>query len=153
MDTVIRRLEAVHARYLLIGGQAVRLEGMPRFSMDWDLYIPPRDAANVATINAALADELDVPLETLGPRGEGFIQTYQTREGILQFHLGGPGLPPFDEAEREAVIHQTENGTRVRCLSARLLLLAKRAANRPQDLDDIRFLEIKAAAKTEEAPL
>jgi hypothetical protein len=145
MDKVIDRLEAAQARYVLIGGQAIRLEGMPRFSMDWDLYIPPRDTANIARINAALADELDVPLEPLGPKGENFVQTYQTPAGILQFHLGGPGLPPFDVAEREAVTHVTENGTRVRCMSAAQLLQTKRASNRPQDADDIRFLEVKAA--------
>ena len=49
MDEVIARFNASAVRYLLIGGQAVRLEGMPRFSMDWDFYIPPRDTpASVA---------------------------------------------------------------------------------------------------------
>lgn len=47
MDEVIRRFNARGVRYLVIGGQAVRLEGCPRFSMDWDLYIPGRDANNI----------------------------------------------------------------------------------------------------------
>ena len=147
MDAVIGKLEAAQARYVLIGGQALRLEGMPRFSMDWDLYVPPRDTANIARINAALGNELDMPLEPMGPRGENFVQTYQTDEGILQFHLGGPGLPPFEQAERDAVIRLTENGTRVRCMSAVHLLQCKRASNRPQDAQDILFLETKCAAR------
>ena len=28
-----------NVRYLLMGGQAMRLAGMPRFSMDWDLQL------------------------------------------------------------------------------------------------------------------
>ena len=45
MDEVIRRFATQRVRYLVIGGQAVRLAGLPRFSMDWDFYIPPRDTA------------------------------------------------------------------------------------------------------------
>ncbi len=144
MDEVITRFNTAHVRYLLIGGQAVRLEGMPRFSMDWDLYIPPRDESNMARINALLEDALDLPLLPLGTRGENAIQTYQTPWGILQFHLGGPGLPPFDEAERDAVEHHTEYGTPVHCLNARRLLACKRCVNRPEDQGDIHFLEAKA---------
>lgn len=51
MDEVIRRFNEQGVRYLVIGGQAVRLEGCPRFSMDWDLYIPNRDTANIERIN------------------------------------------------------------------------------------------------------
>ena len=38
MDQIIQRLNDADVRYLLIGGQAIRLMGMPRYSMDWDLY-------------------------------------------------------------------------------------------------------------------
>jgi hypothetical protein len=143
MDEVIRRLNDHAIRYLVIGGQAVRLEGCPRFSMDWDVYIPGRDEANLAAINRVLADQLDVPLVPLGPRGENFVQTYQTPSGILQFHLAGPGLPPFEEAERRAVVHRTEGDVPVRCLSGPDLLESKKRANRPCDAIDIQFLEAR----------
>ena len=42
---------------------------------------PGRDAANMERINQVLGDELDVPLIAMGPRGENFVQTYQTRWG------------------------------------------------------------------------
>ena len=145
MDEIIRLFNETGVRYLLIGGQAVRLEGMPRFSMDWDFYVPPRDSKNFAKINRLLGAQLDLPLLPLGSRGEGFVQTYQTDWGILQFHLGGAGLPPFEEAEKSCVTHQTENGTPVRCLAGRLLLQSKKRANRPEDQEDIRFLEAKKA--------
>lgn len=130
-------------RYLVIGGQAMRLEGMPRFSMDWDLYIPPSDLDNIGRINELLAEDLDLPLVPRGPLGENFVQTYQTRGGILQFHLGGPGLPPFEEAEARAVSRVNENDTSIRCLCTEDLLASKRAANRPEDQADIIFLETK----------
>jgi hypothetical protein len=143
MDEVIRRFNEHGVRYLVIGGQAVRLEGCPRFSMDWDVYIPAKDSRNMERINQLLADELDVPLIAMGPRGENFVQTYQTRWGILQFHLTGPGLPPFEEAERRAVTHMTEDDVPVRCLSGADLLESKKRAQRPSDAVDIEFLEKK----------
>ena len=141
MNELILAFNAAGVRYLLVGGQAMRLSGMPRFSMDWDFFIPPHDEENFTKLNDILKDELDVPLVALGARGENFIQTYQTRQGILQFHLGLPGIPRFDEAEKSAVIRQSELGTPVKCLSGINMLAAKRAANRPQDQADIAFLE------------
>ena len=143
MDQLIDLFNRNGIRYLIIGGQAVRLEGMPRFSMDWDIYIPPQDLDNLQKINRLLEGELDLPLLPLGERGENFIQTYQTRWGILQFHLAGPGLPKFDEAETRAVIRETENRTPVKCLSIDDLIESKKKAARPQDNEDIAFLEKK----------
>jgi hypothetical protein len=146
MDEVIQRFNQAGIRYLLIGGQAMRLEGMPRFSMDWDFFIPARDLDNLNRLNALLAEDLDAPVVPLGPRGENFVQTYQTRWGIIQFHLGLPGAPKFDEAESQMVIRHNENNTSVHCLSRRHLLASKQAANRPQDLSDIAFLLEKQKA-------
>jgi len=141
MNELILALNAANIRYLLAGGQAMRLTGMPRFSMDWDFFIPPRDENNFTRLNEVLKDEIDLPLVAIGPRGENFIQTYQTRWGILQFHLVMAGVPKFDEAEQSVVMRPTEQGTPVKCLSGNHLLSAKRAADRPQDQADIAFLE------------
>jgi hypothetical protein len=141
MNDLIRAFNAARIRYLLVGGQAMRLTGMPRFSMDWDFFIPPHDEANLARLNEILDDELDAPLVALGSHGENFVQTYQTRWGILQFHLGLPGVPRFDDAEAAAVTRHTEDSTPVKCLSGCHMLAAKKAADRPQDQADISFLE------------
>ena len=141
MNELILAFNTAGVRYLLVGGQAMRLTGMPRFSMDWDFFIPPRDEENFTKLNELLRGEIDMPLVAMGPRGENFVQTYQTRWGILQFHLGLPGVPRFDDAEKMAVIRHTEQGTPVKCLSGIHLLAAKRAADRPQDQADIAFLE------------
>jgi len=143
MEEVIGLFNTHRIRYLVIGGQAVRLEGMPRFSIDWDFFLPADDSNNIAKINKLLGDELDVPLLSLGKRGENVVQTYQTRWGILQFHLGGPGLPDFAEAEERGVLHKTEDGRQVKCLSGLDLLKSKKKVNRPQDQQDIQFLQKK----------
>ena len=106
MDEIIRLFNENRVRYLVFGGQAVRLEGMPRFTMDWDIFIPGRDLDNIGLINELLGDELDLPLVTMGKRGGNIIQTYQTRWGIIQFHLAVAGISSFDEAERRSVFHK-----------------------------------------------
>jgi hypothetical protein len=146
MEEVIRRFHGHGVRYLLIGGQALRLEGMPRFSMDWDFFVPADDPGNFDRINLALGDVLDVPLVPLGPRGENFVQTYQTPWGVIQFHLKVPGLPLFHDAERRGKQHALEDGTPVRALCGDDLLACKKAAGRPQDRDDADFLEEKRKA-------
>ena len=139
MDSMIGRLHAAGARYLVIGGQAVRLYGLPRFTMDWDLYIPGRDRGNMDCISSALGEELDTELELLGPRGENVIQTYQTRWGVVQFHLAVPGLPDFAAAE-SAAREIVDDGSPVRVPSIKDMLAGKLATNRPQDQQDIAFL-------------
>jgi hypothetical protein len=143
VEEILKLFNLHKVRYLVIGGQAMRLEGLPRFSMDWDVFIPPRDMVNIEKINTVLGNIIDMPLVPIGPKGENFVQTYQTQWGIIQFHLGGPGLPAFDVAEASAIQCQSENGVSIRCLCARHLLDSKKAANRPQDQIDIEFLEEK----------
>lgn len=149
MDTLITRLNEAGVRYLLIGGQAIRLHGLPRFSMDWDLFVPPHDEKNFKAIGEALSDELDLEVLPMGPRGEHLVQTYQTSEGVLQFHLAVPGLCDFDEAESRAVTLKDENGAAARCVCLRDLLASKEAAHRPQDHQDILFLRARLAALQE----
>jgi len=143
VDEVIDLFNRFGVRYLVLGGQAMRLSGMPRFSMDWDVWIPPKDVGNLNLISDLLGDELDSMLQPLGPAGENFIQTFQTRWGILDFHLGVSGLSSFDACEARAVMRPTETGTLARCLSDADLLKAKQAANRPKDQEDILFLRYK----------
>lgn len=104
------------------------------------IFIPPYDPEIFKRIESALGDEHDFDPLPRGPSGENLIQTYQTRWGILQFHLAVPGVPSFDEAERRAVKIETEDGDLAQCLCLEDLIRAKRAANRPQDQQDIEFL-------------
>ena len=141
MEALMRALNVAGVRYLLIGGQAMRLHGMPRFSVDWDIFIPRDDPANLAQLNGVLARFCDESVQPLGPKGEGFVQTLQTNLGLVQFHLGLPGVPDFGVAETRAVERRDENGCPMRCLCATDLLASKRAADRSQDQQDILYLQ------------
>lgn len=152
MEEVIKLFNDHAVRYVLIGGQAVRLEGMPRFSMDWDFYIPPRDTQNINKINEILGEYLDLKLEPLGNRGENFIQTYQTPWGVIQFHLLVAGLPEFAQVEKRAIMIETENAVPVRTACLDDLIASKQKAGRPQDKADIEFLKCKRGQTRHENP-
>ncbi|MBQ7208919.1 MAG: hypothetical protein IJS01_14065 [Lentisphaeria bacterium] len=104
MERLLKKLNDSQVRYVVVGGQAMLQEGMPRFTLDWDLFIPPQDPDNFSRLNSALAGELDMEVEPLDLRtGDGFVQTFQTSAGIVQFHLSPPGLAKFSEEEKRAV--------------------------------------------------
>ena len=146
MEVLLKRLNDASVRYVVIGGQAMLQEGMPRFTLDWDFFIPARDESNFERINTALADELDIPLIPFDPMtGDGFIQTYQTQYGIIQFHQTWPGLPKFDIVEARSVIHDYRN-VQVKYLCLDDLLRSKLAVSRDKDSDDILFLKMKKNA-------
>ncbi len=143
METLLKRLNDANVRYVVIGGQAMLQQGMPRFTLDWDIFVPPFDQENFDRINAALADELDMAVEKLDIHtGEGFVQTFQTGAGIIQFHLSPPGLPKFAVVEKQSVTCDY-NGVPVKYLCLDDLLRSKQAVARDKDSDDILFLTIK----------
>ena len=143
MERLLKKLNDAQARYVVIGGQAMLQEGMPRFTLDWDLFIPPHDADNFSRLNAALADDLDMRVEPLDIRsGDGFVQTFQTEAGIIQFHLAPPGLPNFTTVEERAVTRDYR-GVSVKYLCLDDLLSSKLAVARDKDSDDILFLQTK----------
>ncbi len=144
MIPVLERLNDANVRYLVIGGQAMRLEGLPRFTMDWDLFIPPRDEDNFQKLNEALKEWLDGPVLPLGKHGENFVQTYQTPWGVLQFHLAPPGLRTFAEVAACARV-VVERGVSIQCVGSEDLLRSKEAVGRPQDQQDIELLKRKYA--------
>lgn len=145
MNEVIRRLAEAKVRFILIGGHAIRYAGFARATHDWDLFVPPRDIENFSKINRSLEHERDVIVEPLGPRGEGFIQTFHTQWILVQFHLLVPGVPPYEEAEKAAV-EVIDQGVKFKRLSGAHLLAAKEAADRPNDQQDLLFLrELKKA--------
>lgn len=148
METLLKRLNDANVRYIVIGGQAMLQQGMPRFTLDWDIFVPPFDQENFDRINTALADELDMDLEKLDIQtGEGFVQTFQTSAGIIQFHLSVPGLPKFALVEARSIVCDYK-GVPVKYLNLDDLLSSKQAVARDKDSDDILFLKLKKQSQS-----
>lgn len=153
IESVFAALEASGSRYLVVGGVAVVLHGHLRFTADVDLVI----ALAPDNLRAALA-----ALEGLGYRPRApvslaeLLDPAQRRrwideKGLTVLSLWSPRMPatevdvfvqepfPFDAAYARAL--RVELGpTRVTVAAIRDLVALKRAAGRPQDLEDVRAL-------------
>ena len=154
LERVFAALEASGARYLVVGGVAVVLHGHPRLTADLDLVIA-LDPENLGRAIRAL--------EGLGYRPRApvalghFADPEQRRswiedKGMTVLALWSHALPatevdifasepfPFEAAYRRA-LRAVLGTTTVTVASIPDLIALKRAAGRPQDLEDVRALE------------
>lgn len=146
---LLRRLAAGEVDFVVVGGVAVVVQALPRFTKDLDVCYST-DAANLALLAAVLREadarlrgiDEDLPF-TPDARllRQTQILTLTTIDGELDLLVDPPGAPPYaDLRARADVIDVGEH--RVRVAAVADLLAMKRAAGRPQDLIDIEALEI-----------
>jgi hypothetical protein len=153
-DEVLRALHASGARFVVVGGTAVVLQGYPRLTVDLDLCLDldqgPLTAALAALASAGLRPRLPVAAEQFADpeRRRSWVE----ERNLLVFSLYDPDDPrrevdlfatepvPFDELWRGADVVEIA-GVPVRVASVQHLLRMKRLAGRPRDLDDIAALE------------
>ncbi len=131
-------------RYVVIGGIAAVLHGVPRATFDLDILIADSsdnaqhllDAlteANFATATQITADELIAHEITI----------FKDRVRI-DVQTSTPGLQ-FEEAwERRVAMNY--QGQEFYVASKEDLVASKRAAGRPKDLEDVRMLEIDSTS-------
>jgi hypothetical protein len=121
--------------YLLVGGQAVALHGVPRFTKDADLWL--RDTSeNLERAKRALA-AFGAPAGTLRALDEAsgldvvWMGHPPARIDLMKQVPGGD----FDAAYRARATFEVA-GVIVSCVSKADLIAQKRACGRPQDLVD-----------------
>ncbi len=135
--------------YLLVGGYAVIAHGYSRTTGDMDLWINPTEA-NFNRLQKAFA-QFGMPLFDMSV--EKFLNTDE-------FDVFTFGRPPtslvmltkvkgllFEAAFAHAQWHQIEVDLEIRVIHLTDLVLAKKAAGRPKDLDDLLNLDKPGKAK------
>ncbi len=152
-DDVFVALDAAGVRYVVVGGVAVVLRGHARLTVDLDLVVDLAEEAAHATVDALLSLGL-LPRLPVDPHE--FADAAKRRDWIdnrnLQvFSFYDPGNPlrevdvfaehplAFDELHADASAVML-GGVRVPVASVAHLILMKRSAGRPQDLEDIAAL-------------
>lgn len=161
-ERVLAALNDAGVSYLVAGGIAVNLHGVPRFTKDLDLYID-WDAANVNRLLAALQTlgfsirQPVNPALLADPVERGRIQReknviaftfYATDRPFQEVDLLLIDSPPYQEAARRAVSRQA--GTLVFPVVAIAdLITMKTAGGRLQDESDIAALRQIAALRRE----
>lgn len=143
LQEVFASLNSHEVRYVVIGGIAATLHGVPRSTFDLDLLID------------ATSDNARRLLQAFGAAGLGTasltspddllskeITIFKDRVRI-DVQTSTPGIN-FDEAWREKET-MTYKGQPFFVVSKKHLIASKRAAGRPVDLEDVRILEMDDA--------
>jgi len=146
---IARRLDAWGVRYLVIGGQAVMLHGIPQFSFDIDLWVDPRARdALLDVLEADLGYEVPpssgapTPIVTVyaGPERLDlfFVRAMTNREGTTLV---------LDDAAARAWLHPVAPGLSLPVAAIDDLIALKKmaAAPRAKDEEAIRLLSAKRA--------
>lgn len=149
-----RELEASKVRYLLVGGLAMNLHGVPRMTMDVDIIL----AMDEPNLQAFLKAANHLGLQPIAPvKKEDLLspsarKSWATEKHMVAFALrpsdpAGPTIdvlidPPVNIAEAlKRAQSKVIAGIHVPLATVEDMIVLKRAAGRKQDDDDIKQLE------------
>ncbi len=146
----LRALTAQEVRFVVIGGVAVNLQGVPRFTADLDVAIAidgdNLQAAARALLGMGLVSRIPIQVEQLADIAtvQTWISernlralTYQDRDNPLrQVDLLLATTVPYDEIERDAEAMQSGD-LEIRVASVDVLIRLKTGTGRAQDASDI----------------
>lgn len=145
-----RALNERGARYVVIGGFAIRAAGYNRRTMDVDLLVAT-DPGNEARVLAALATLPDNAVQDLKP---GELEQYavvRVADEILVDLMRAAGGVEYDEASRDVLVREVD-GVPIPFASPRLLWRMKVVTHREKDAGDLVFLRYWFAERGEEPP-
>ncbi|MCK5185721.1 MAG: nucleotidyltransferase [Deltaproteobacteria bacterium] len=141
LKDVFRSLQKHEVKYIVIGGIASVLHGVPRATFDLDILIESTPD-NTKHLLAALAeaDFGTASLTTFDQILENEITIFKDRVRI-DVQTSTPGLKFKDAWEQRVVMNY--QGQDFYVVSIEDLISSKRAAGRDVDLEDVRLLELK----------
>lgn len=145
-----RELNQRGAKYVVIGGFAMRAANYNRTTMDVDLMVAS-DAENEAKVFAALATLPDNAVRELQP---GELQKHniiRIGDEILVDLLRSAGGIEYAEAAKDVVVREVD-GVPIPFASPRLLWRMKVVTHREKDTDDLLFLREWFAGRGEQPP-
>jgi hypothetical protein len=146
---LLRTLTDGNVDFVVVGGVAVVVHALPRFTNDLDITYAT-DAANLEALARVLTDvgarlrgvDEDLPfVADARTLRQTQILTLDTMHGALDLLIDPPGAPPYAALRDRADCIELE-GAEVWIASIDDLIAMKRAAGRPQDVVDIEALTI-----------
>lgn len=146
---ILRLLLEGGVDFVVVGGVAVVMHALPRFTRDLDIVYDPADenlerlSAVLVAVNArlrGLSDDLPFVPDAVTLR-QMQILTLETDAGALDLLLSPDGAPPYAELRERAAAFELD-GLVMQVAAIPDLIAMKRAAGRPQDEADIAALEL-----------
>jgi len=154
---VFHALVGNDVRFLVVGGLAVNVHGLPRMTLDIDLVVQ-LDHDNIARAFEALASVGYAPLVPVSAADFGDVATrerwiHEKHMHVLRFHSDEHWQTPVDlfvsepfpfDAEYDAATVRELTGVGgIRVVSLPTLMRMKKQAGRPQDLADLDNLRLR----------
>ncbi len=138
----IKALNANHVEYMVVGGYAVIFHGYPRTTGDLDVWVN-KSEMNYDRLLGALSDfqmpVFDMTRDNFLNNPHFDVFAFGRSPVSIEILNAVKGLD-FRKAYANAISKEIDN-TPVRFLSRSDLIKAKRAANRPRDINDIENLQ------------
>lgn len=150
LANLCRRLNELGARYLIIGGFAIRCAGYIRNTMDVDLIIA-LDPVNEARVFEALRSLPDRAVDELDPGDVAKYRVCRVNDEITVDLMGSASGIEYEEASKEIVIRRIGD-VDVPFASPRLLWRMKKSTHREKDKLDLLFLRKWFEARGETPP-
>ncbi len=145
-----RELNQRGAKYLVIGGFAMRAANYNRTTMDVDLMVAA-DLENEAKVFSALSTLPDNAVRELQPGELQKHNVVRVGDEILVDLLRSAGGIEYAEASKDVVIREVD-GVPIPFASPRLLWRMKVVTHREKDTDDLLFLRGWFAERGETPP-
>jgi hypothetical protein len=145
-----RELNQRGAKYIVIGGFAMRAADYVRTTMDVDLIVAA-DLENEAKVFAALATLPDNAVRELQPGDLQKHNIIRIGDEILVDLLRSAGGIDYAEAAKDVVVKEVD-GVSIPFASPRLLWRMKVVTHREKDTDDLLFLRAWFAKQGEKPP-
>lgn len=145
-----RELNARGARYVVVGGFAIRAAGYLRSTMDID-FIVATDAVNEAWVVDALATLPDHASRELAPGEIAAYSVVRVADEIVVDLMRSAGGIDYAEAAKDVVVREVD-GVAIPFASPRLLWRMKIVTGRAKDAGDLAFLRQWFAERGEEPP-
>ncbi len=145
---VCQALDDSEVNYAVVGGYAVALHGAVRGTVDIDLIVKWQKQQLIqleeAMQNLGLVSRLPVDAETM----YAFRDEYTNNRNLIAWNFYHPNdaSKQIDviinyELKRQPLIEKKINAQNIKILNRKDLILMKQAANRPQDIEDIKALK------------
>lgn len=145
---VCNALDKAKVAYAVVGGYAVALHGIPRGTFDVDVAIKwtqkNLEEAEKALNGLGLVSLLPINATNLFQ----FRDEYVKNKNLIAWHFYDRSNPiqqvdlliNFDLKGQRVDLIQTQEG-KIKVLSLKDLIAMKKATGRPQDIEDVKFLE------------
>lgn len=145
IEEVVAALNEAHVPFAVVGGYAVALHGFPRGTVDVDIVLQWTEEhllqAEKALKKLGLVSRIPVDAKMIFQ----FKEEYIRNRNLVAWNFYDPIRPSRSvdiiltyelNADKDRVMKQS-----IPVLSKKKLIKMKRASGRPQDLEDIKFLE------------